>query len=76
MIAELSQYSVFFEEVDHELEMVLQKWGVAHGITENVINQHLSALLLTEINEVNDEESIKQLMDILLNKMLDDLTSK
>ena len=76
MIAELSQCSVFFEEVDHELEMVLQKWGVAHGITENVINQHLSALLLTEINEVNDEESIKQLMNILLNKMLDDLTSK
>lgn len=76
MMEELSQYSVFFEDMDHELDIVLRKWRISKGITDDVINQHLGKLLFAEIEKVEDEESVKQLMDIFLHEMLNDLTSK
>jgi hypothetical protein len=76
MIAELSQLSIYFEEMDRELELVQRKWMTAHGITEDTINQIMGDLLFSEIKDIDDDEAVKQVMNILISKILDDATSK
>ncbi len=77
MIAELSRLSVYFQNVDNELDLILRKWMNAKGITDNTIYQIMGDSLLSEIKDINDDgEAVKQVMGIVLNQILNDASSK
>lgn len=76
MIAELSQLSVYFEDMDRELDLVLWKWMKAKGITEGRIYNIMGNLLFSEIKDIDDDEAVKQVMNTMLYQILDDATLK
>jgi len=76
MITELSQLSAYFEEMDKELSLVLRKWGNAKGVTDNMIYQIMGNMLLSEIKDIDDEETVKQAMNTVIYQILDDASSK
>lgn len=76
MLAELIQLSGYFENMDHELTLVQRKWMRAKGITDETIYQIMGDLLLSEIKEIDDDETVKQVMDTVIYQILDDTTSK
>jgi hypothetical protein len=65
MIGELSKACVYFEELDQELEIILRKWMDSRGINEESINKIMDKLRSAE---VKDGESIKHILDKLLDK--------
>lgn len=75
MIAELSQLSTYFQEMDKELDSVLRKWGKAKGVTDTYIHRVMGDMLLSEIKDIDDEEAVKQVMNTLIYQVLDDATS-
>ncbi len=76
MIAELSRLSVYFQNMDNELDLVLRKWMNAKGITDNTIYQLMGDSLLSEIKDIDDDEAVKQVMDTMLHHILKDAASK
>lgn len=76
MMSELSQLSVYFENMDHELDLVLRKWMKNKGITEDKIYHIMGNLLFSEIKDIDDDEAIKQVMNTVVYQILDDATSK
>ncbi|MGB9929811.1 MAG: hypothetical protein ACPK85_15665 [Methanosarcina sp.] len=76
MIAELSQLSIYFEDMDRELDLVLRKWMKAKGITEDKIYNIMGNLLLSEIKGTDNDEAVKQVMNTILYQILDDAASK
>lgn len=75
MIAELSQLSTYFQEMDKELDSVLRKWGKAKGVTDTYIHKVMGDMLLSEIKDIDDEEAVKQVMNTVIYQVLDDTTS-
>lgn len=76
MLAELIQLSGYFENMDRELTLVQRKWMRAKGITDETIYQIMSDLLLSEIKEIEDDGTVKQVVDTVIYQILDDTTSK
>lgn len=76
MLAELTQLSTYFEDMDRELDLVLRKWGNAKGVTDDTIYQVMGDMLLSEIKDIDDDEAVKQVMNVVIHQILNDATSK
>jgi hypothetical protein len=76
MLAELTQLSTYFENMDRELTLVQRKWSNAKGVTDDAIYQVMGDMLLSEIKYIDDEEALKQVMNVVIHQILNDATSK
>lgn len=76
ILAELSQLSTYFEDMDRELTLVQRKWGYAKGVKDDSINQIMGDMLLSEIKDIDDDEAVKQVMNVMIHQILNDATSK
>jgi hypothetical protein len=76
MLAELTQLSDYFENMDRELTLVQRKWGNAKGVTDDTIYQVMGDMLLSEIKDIDDDEAIKQVLNVVIHQILYDATSK
>jgi hypothetical protein len=76
MLAELTQLSTYFENMDRELTLVQRKWSNAKGVTDDAIYQVMGDMLLSEIKDIDDEEALKQIMNVVIHQILNDATSK
>ena len=76
MLAELTQLSTYFENMDRELTLVQRKWSNAKGVTDDAIYQVMGDMLLSEIKDIDDEEALKQVMNVVTHQILYDATLK
>jgi hypothetical protein len=76
MLAELIQLSDYFENMDRELTLVQRKWSNAKGVTDDAIYHVMGDMLLSEIKDIDDEEALKQVMNVVIHQILNDATSK
>jgi hypothetical protein len=76
MLAELTQLSTYFENMDRELTLVQRKWSNAKGVTDDAIYKVMGDMLLSEIKDIDDDEAVKQVMNVVIHQILDDAISK